>query len=209
MNNDQLEQVYHHPYLGIEISHNLKWSMHINNIIAKANRSLWFLRRNLWRCPQKVKEQLYFMLVRPHLEFASAVWDPFNTTDIQRLEMIQHRAARFVTKNYSRAQGSMTKILKQLDWQTLEKRRKQSRLINMYKLQNKSIAIPIPDYIKRQTVSSTRQYHPARFRIMKANKNVYKYSFFPRTVSDWNNLNPNVINAVSTEGFKAAVSSAV
>ena len=58
MNTDFLEHVTHHPYLGVEISHNLKWSLHIDNIIAKANKALWFVRRNLWRCPQKVKEQL-------------------------------------------------------------------------------------------------------------------------------------------------------
>ena len=147
MNTDFLEHVTHHPYLGVEISHNLKWSLHIDNIIAKANKALWFVRRNLWRCPQKVKEQLYFALVRPHLEFACAVWDPCTNTDIQRLEMIQHRAARFVTKNYSRAPGSITKILEQLQWPTLEQRRKQCRLINMYKIQKGTTAIPIPDYI--------------------------------------------------------------
>ena len=93
-------------------------------------------------CPQKVKEQLYFALVRPHLEFACAVWDPFTNTDIQRLEMIQHKAARFVTKNYSRAPGSITKILEQLQWPTLEQRRKQCRLRNMYKIQTEPQPYP-------------------------------------------------------------------
>ena len=76
----------------------------------------------------------------------------------------------------------------------------------MYKIQNGTTAIPIPDYIQRQTTSSTRQYHPAKFRVMKANNNVYKYSFFPRTILDWNELSPNVLNATSAESFKAAIS---
>jgi uncharacterized iron-regulated protein len=147
--------------------------------------------------------------VRPHLEFACAVWDPFTTTDIQRLEMIQHRAARFVTKNYSRAKGSMTQILNQLNWPTLEQRRKQSRLITMFKIQNDLIAIPIPDYIQRQTIRSTRQYHPAKFRVMKANNNVYKHSFYPRTILDWNDLPPNVLDVTSIECFKAAISDSI
>ena len=126
MNDDFLEHISPHPYLGVEISHNLKWTLHIDNIIVKANRALWFLRRNLWRCPQKVKQQqLYFPLVRSHLEFACAVWNPFTIGEIQHLEMVQHRAARFLTKNYSREQGSMTQILKQLVWPTLEQCRKQ------------------------------------------------------------------------------------
>ncbi|XP_072022797.1 uncharacterized protein [Amphiura filiformis] len=179
MCNDELEYVSHHPYLGVNISHNLKWSIHINNIIAKANKALWFLRRNLWRCPQKVKEQLYFMLVRPHLEYACAVWAPFTSSDIHRLEMIQHRAARFVTKNYNRTEGSMTQILNKLQWPTLEQRRKQARLTTMFKIQHESLAIPKPDYVQRQVDNNTRQYHPAKYRVMRTRINSYKFSFGP------------------------------
>ena len=39
----------------------LKWSHHIDNITAKANRSLSFLQRNLWRFPA-VKQQMHFAL---------------------------------------------------------------------------------------------------------------------------------------------------
>ena len=71
------------------------------------------------------------------------------------------------------------KKMEQLQWPTsLGQRRKQRRLINKYKIQNGTTAIPIPDCIQRQTTSSTRQYHPIKFRVMKANNNVYKYSFF-------------------------------
>ena len=42
----------------------------------KANRSLGFLRRNLSSCPEGVKEAAYKALVRPHVEYASSVWDP-------------------------------------------------------------------------------------------------------------------------------------
>ena len=154
-----------------------------------------------------MKEQLYFALVRPHLEFACAVWDPFTTMDIQRIEIIQHRAARFVANNYIKEPGSMTKILEQLNWPTLEQRRKQCRLVNMYKIQTQTIAIPIPDYIERQTASNTRQYHPSKFRVMKANNNSYKYSFFPRTITEWNGLTSDALEAASAECFKTIISS--
>ena len=70
MGTDVLETVSHHPYLGVELSSNLKWTHHINIIAARANKALWFIRRNLWRCPKSVKQQMYFALVRPHLEVA-------------------------------------------------------------------------------------------------------------------------------------------
>ena len=45
---DNLETISHHPYLGVELSSNFKWTHHINMVTVKINRALWFIRRNLW-----------------------------------------------------------------------------------------------------------------------------------------------------------------
>jgi len=37
LNNHILQQVQSNPYLGLEISNDLKWSLHINNVFNKAN----------------------------------------------------------------------------------------------------------------------------------------------------------------------------
>jgi hypothetical protein len=44
-----------------------------------------------------VKEQAYKALVRPSLEYACSVWDPHLKADINKMEMVQRRAARYVT----------------------------------------------------------------------------------------------------------------
>lgn len=150
---------------------------------------------------------MYFAIVRPHLEFACAVWDPHTASDIQKLEMVQRRAARFVVNNYKRSEGTVTGILDQLKWPTLEKRRKDTRLTTMYKIQNKDISIPKPVYVQPQMAINTRQYHPLKFRSMKASINVYKYSFFPRTIMEWNALPPSTLDICNVEGFKSAICS--
>jgi hypothetical protein len=58
---------------------------------------------------------MYIALVRPHLGYACAVWDTHVTSDIQKIEMVQRRAARFVVNNYSRLDGTVTNILNDLD----------------------------------------------------------------------------------------------
>ena len=204
MNTDELENVSHHPYLGVELGNNLKWSNHINNVTLKANNALWFIRRNLWRCTKYVKQQMYFALVRPHLEFACAVWDPFTACDIQRLEAVQRREARFVTNNHKRTEGTVTNIMKDLQWPSLEQRRKTNRLAIMYKIQNDQIAIPIPHYLHRQT-AQTRQFHPQRFRTVAIHSDTYKHSFFPRTIKDWNSLTPSMYDAKSLVVFKQCI----
>ena len=57
--------------------------------------------------------------MRPVLEYGSSVWDP-HTEGLQgELEKVQNRAARFVTRNYTFEEGSMTGILEQLKWDSL------------------------------------------------------------------------------------------
>ena len=62
--------------------------------------------------------------MRSILEYGSSVWDNY-TLDLQdELEKVLNHAARFVTRNYTREEGSMTGILEQLKWESLKKRRK-------------------------------------------------------------------------------------
>ena len=82
----------------------------------------------------------------------------------------------------------------------------------MFKLQNSLASIPIPDYVGRQNTPQTRQYHPNKFTIPGQNYgtqiNVYKFSYFPRTILDWNSLPTALLDNVDTEdikSFKAAL----
>ena len=80
-----------------------------------------------------MKEAAYKSMVRPILEYGSTVCDPHCNGLNDELENVQKRAARFVTRNYSYETGSMTGILEDLKWETLQKRRKDNRLILLYK----------------------------------------------------------------------------
>ena len=55
-----LQNVDKIKYLGVTITEDLKWKPHHHdsNICTKANRTLGFLRRNLYPCPQDVKRHL-------------------------------------------------------------------------------------------------------------------------------------------------------
>ena len=128
-----LENVPVSKYLDISITKDLSWQDHINQVTAKASRSVGFLRRNLKSCPQDVKTQTYTTLVRPVLEYTSTIWDPYNQQEIQQLEHVQRQAARFATGNYySRDPGRVTSMLHQLGWEPLEHRRARNRVIMLY-----------------------------------------------------------------------------
>jgi len=93
---DHLTAVDSYPYLGVTISSGLRWTIHINNVCALATRTLNFIRRNMYRCPPDSKSLVFTSLVRPYLEYASGAWDPHTAKNVDSLEMVQRRAARFV-----------------------------------------------------------------------------------------------------------------
>ena len=126
------------------------------------NSSFGFLRRNLYNCPEQIKTQAYYSLVRPHLEYECSVWDPHTQKNIQSIEIVQRRAARFVKKCTQRTPGTVTSLLEGLKWPSLEQRRKQAGLTNLYKIVTGTPAVEIPNYFK-QKECQTRNYHPLKF----------------------------------------------
>ena len=72
-----LENVESIKYLGVTITKDLKWNTHISNVCTKASyRTLGIFKRNLFYCPQDVREAACKGLVRPILEYGSSFWDP-------------------------------------------------------------------------------------------------------------------------------------
>ena len=113
-------------YLGVTSKKDLKWSEHISDIAGNANKVLGLVKRNFWNSSRDVKETLYKSIVRPKLEYASEIWDPYYQKDTHVVEMIQRKAARFCINNYRR-ESSVTELIETLGWDSLQLRRKQAR----------------------------------------------------------------------------------
>ncbi|KAK3094514.1 hypothetical protein FSP39_002723, partial [Pinctada imbricata] len=200
-----LDDVPGGKYLGVYISQDLSWRDHINLTTAKAHRSVGFLRRNLRSCPQQVKAQAYTTLVRPVLEYASTVWDPYQTQQIQQLENVQRQAARFATGNYySRDPGCVTSMLHQLDWEPLAHRRARNRVIMLYKITHHIVEVPVHHLIHLSN-TRTRGSSANNIRHISTRVDVYKYSFLPATIRLWNNIPPSVRGSPSLNTFRSVL----
>ena len=131
----------------------MEYTCHVSNVCTKANRTLEFLRRNLYSAPQEVKRQLikewcaqsWIMAVR----FGTPPPAPPRIVLQEELESVQKRTARFVTGYYNYETGSMTGILGQLKWESLKKRRKDNRLILLYKGLKGKASVPTDDLIPK------------------------------------------------------------
>ena len=134
-------------YLGIQISDDLAWSKHINQMTIKSNNTLKFIKRNIQTNIHKIKETAYKTYVRPLLEYSTTVWDPWQKKYINEIEMVQNRAVRYILNDYNFT-SSVSSMLNQLALPTLEKRRNIASLSMFYKINHGLVRIKFPDYIK-------------------------------------------------------------
>ena len=98
-----------------------------------------------------------------------------------------------MTGNYVFETGSMTGILGQLKLESLKKRRKDSRLILLYKGLKGKARIPTDDLIPKKR--RCRNQHSLAFQIPSDSKEAYKSNFFPQTIRDWNDLPDSLISS--------------
>ena len=190
-------------YLGVTLQNDLKWNKHIDNITANASRQLNFLKRNLKVASPKIKERAYQSLVRPKLEYNSCTWDPHHQSQIHQLEMVQRRAARYVTNRFHNT-SSVSDMLQDLNWPTLQQRRLRTRLIFFYKIIHNLVAIYPTDLLHPQD-SRTRHSNPHGFQQIHTSKNTYKFSFYPRTIVQWNMLPAHLVSIDKLDAFKEQV----
>ena len=195
-----LETVSSAKYLGVTLQDDLSWSKHLDSVAARGNRTVGFLRRNFRDCSTKVRSATYTSMVRPRLEYASSVWDPHKRKDVQLLEKVQRRAARYACNSYhDRSPGAVTQLLQQLQWDSLEQRRHHNRLTALYKIQNGLVDLQPTKFFQP---SDSRTRGANRLRQENVSHPALFHSFFPRTISEWNRLPTTTTSAPSLEAFR-------
>ena len=123
-------------------------------------------------------------------------WD--TGCDIEILEAVQRRAARFVMSDYNRT-SSVTVMLQDLNWDTLSSRRQTSRLSLLYKILHNIVDITLPSYITPST-RFTRG-HDQKFILPQSRIDAYKFNFFPNSIRLWNNLPIETVHAHTIDRF--------
>jgi hypothetical protein len=199
LGNHTLKKVNKFKYLGVFITSNLKWNDHIQFADQKANQMLGFIRRHFYNCDQQLKRKCYMSLVRPHMEYASCVWDPHHITLSAKLESTQNRSIRFICNNYSRL-NSVTDMRNSLNIPLLSERRRYLRLCLFYKFNVGLVSCSPPDLHRK--VHQRRNDNGHAYVHYLARSEPFFSSFFPKTVREWNSLPRDIVAAPSLASFK-------
>ena len=204
LNNTVLSEVSQAKYLGVLISNDMSWSPHIASVVHKSHQRLGFVRRNLRGAPFKYRDTAYQSLVQSQLEYSSSVWDPTLIGEINNIEMVQRRAARWARGKYGVV--SVTALLKDLGWAELADRRQNQRLTLFYKILHNLIAVP-PDSVsitpaRRSARLSKNQDKLQQPRASYKASPLWRSTVF-RTVPQWNALPASVAEADSLQVFRS------
>ena len=165
--------------------------------------------QNLYFAPKKLKEKACLATVRPILEFALICWSPNCLYLKEKIEIVQNNCAKFVANSYPKKGQyelfSITKILKSLDWDTLEKRRNQAKLIMAFKILNNHVILK-PEYLpKKKTSRIIRTSHTQEYKLEERFSRLVstEKTFFYSVPTLWNNTISAVqAMAPSIDAFK-------
>ena len=119
--------------LGITITSDLDWDLHINNICKSATKiSFWIL--NIFYSREKTTMiTLFNSLVRSKLEYCCQLWNPEKTKHIDAIERIFRGFSRKID---NMAQFDYWTRLKKLNLMSLQRRRERSIIILVWKIKN-------------------------------------------------------------------------
>ena len=90
----QLQKVKEEKDVVVTIDDQLSFESHMSEKVNKATRMFGLLRRTFQCLDHKMFISLYKRLVKTHLDYASSVWPPYKTKDMEILENEPRRCTR-------------------------------------------------------------------------------------------------------------------
>ena len=200
-------------HLGLVISSNLKWSDHVDEVLSSVGWKVYLLKKLLFKSKLSLSafSYLYTSLIRPSLEYGSAVWDNCSSSDcfsLERLQLSLARAALTVNLgSFSIIKLAKCEILRRLGWPTLAWRRRRFKLILLWKLRNgqgpPALQAKLPPPASARCSYSLRNANSLQ--IPFCSSSAYLSSFMPSSSLLWNSLPSAITSCTSLSTFSRSL----
>ena len=146
---------------------------------------------------------LFVSHVRPLLDYCSTVWNLGYVGDVRRLEAVQRRWTREVSGLFDVDYPSR---LRQLNLFSIRGRMFRADLIKIWKVFNSEVDVGLSSVFERQSHVATRG-HSFKLSVPICRSELRRRFFNVRSVSTWNGLPVDVVDAGSLNGFKSRLDS--
>ena len=134
LNDTKLKQVSSARYLGVNIDCHLTWDEHVKQLCKNLAYKIFSLRRLSSSLNTSLLNTLCKGTIQPScIDYACSVWGNCSQKKRELISRLQNRAARIVSKHYGSHEISVTKLIKDLKWQSFETRRDYFLNMLMYK----------------------------------------------------------------------------
>ena len=179
--------------LGLQLEQSLSWTKHIEHIYKKVAPALGLLKRvrDLYISRliiSAMKLSIYNALILPHLEYACVVWDGRDKGLAIKLQRLQNRAARIITRSSWEIRSC--DILSELGWLPLDKRRYNQKKKLMNKIMNGKAPTYLEDLFRpKETVNQIELRDSInKLAVPLPKRDCYKQSISYSGSILWNNL---------------------
>ena len=184
--------------LGISIDPELKFSIHIHEIAARAKQRAALIHRCFLSRSSINLLRAFKTYVRPLVEYATQIWSPHFSSLIILIERVQRS---FTKRLPGLSNLTYAERLTTLKLQSLEHRRLIFDLVMCFEIVHGLNALKFNDFFTFPNLSTTRG-HPLKLATPIAKKDVKKYFFSTRIIPIWNALPSEFVMANSTIKFK-------
>jgi len=191
--------------LGILVDSKLKFSAHIDSIVARAKQRCGLFFRGFASRNFFLATKVFTTYIRPIVEYNSYIWSPTAKYLINKIENVQRT---FTKRLLSLQNVPYLERLAILKLEPLETRRIRADLIMYYKIINNLTCInPSSVFNFHVDTRSLRNNNGARL-VKPINMiNSLMQSFFVRSIDNWNSLPTDITAASSLFTFKRLLSS--
>ena len=186
--------------LGLIIDENLSWKAHIHEISKKVSSCIGALKRVRPFVSMHTAIKIYKALIEPHFDYCSAVWDGLTQQLSEKLQKLQNRAIRVITK--SSYDTSSRLLLTSLGWDNLSSRRAKQKANLMYKCINNLAPAYLCNLFLPRIPSYDFRNAKKKLLLPKPRTDYLKHSFSYSGAILWNNLPEEIRTSNSLAFFK-------
>ena len=155
LDNCRLQQLLEIKDIGITIDSQLKFNLHIDKIVGKAQSRASLIHRCFKSGSADILFRAFVVYVRPLLEYGSVVWSPHYKYAIEKVESVQRR---FTKRLPGMSNIEYKQRLALLNVTSLEHRRLIAEQVTLYKL-----LFDLYDCnLKKRTCSKSERYSYSR-----------------------------------------------
>ena len=202
-----ISSVQDHKHLGVVLSHNLRWSPHINDVVSRCTKKINMLKQFKFELDRKSLETIYLSFIRPSMEYGDVLFAGTYESDLCKLDRLQVEAMRIVTG--ATEKSNIVLLYEDLGWTYLETRRQQHCLTLMYNvfhgLAPQYLQDILPKRLETPGARLLRSQERDDIPVLFTRTESYRRSFIPYATGIWNKLSRKTRNSPSLDSFKGAV----